>query len=178
MFEQVVRPFETPNTIRDKSTIVTTVTKKVVARAVLVWGAAGKQPEPTSLGISFKVIDPFEYKETDRKTTDVRIENPNDSSQYVIAQRIDSITFERTKKSDGGNSSSGSSSGTKEVASSDGTSTFITGTNDDTTTADTAGGTSTQVKVSDTTSETLLRGASSSSSAKEKDTFKLKQPSS
>ena len=34
------------------------------------------------------------FSETERETEDVRIENPDDSSQYVIVQRIQTIRFE------------------------------------------------------------------------------------
>lgn len=93
--EQLVRPFQTPITIADKQTIVTSVIVESPQKAILTWGAAGTQPKPYSTGLNFKVVDPFKYEEYERSTTNVTISNPDDSSQFVTAQRIDKISFKK-----------------------------------------------------------------------------------
>jgi hypothetical protein len=54
--------------------------------------------------------DKNEYKEKERKTTDVRIENPDDKGQFIVAQRVDEISF--TKKAPNDPSAGGNNSGT------------------------------------------------------------------
>ena len=39
-------------------------------------------------------VEVLQYNEIDRETENVRVENPNDSSQYVIVQRILKILFQ------------------------------------------------------------------------------------
>ena len=94
MFEQIVRPFQTTTTIVDRQITVTKPNKVALQKAILVWGAVGQAP--TMSGLSFTVKDPDnKFKETSRKTTDHRIQNPNDPNQYVVAQSIDSIAFQK-----------------------------------------------------------------------------------
>lgn len=140
MFEQLVRPFQLRNSINDKQVIVTKVAKVVTSKAIIRWGAAGTQPTPYSTGLAFNVKDPFKYEEYQRYTTDIRIENPTDASQFVTAQRIDSISFKKSDPSGGTEKTvnSGNQSGT----------TGGTATN-------TAGGGTPGSSVSDTASETV-----------------------
>lgn len=167
MFEQVVRPFQTPATINDKETIVTTVIRAPSQRALITWGAAGTKPTPTG-GLSFKVKNFNEYSELSRETTDVRIENPDDSSQYVIAQRIDSITFKKKLKVPE-TAASGASGGA-----SDNTGTTSGNYNNDTETPATTDSTvssTSDVPAGDTTADTTT-----STPKTENDKFTLTQP--
>lgn len=61
----------------------------------LCWGTVGALPsaEPVPL-MSFNVVSPQEtHTEIQRKATDVRIENPDDPTQYVIVSRSDEVLF-------------------------------------------------------------------------------------
>lgn len=101
MLEQLVRPFQTPISI---------ATIRVVAKdlstpksdAIIQWGQAGTLPSPTEEtktptgGISWKVDEcSANLNEHSRKTDNVRVENPDDPSQYVVVQRINSISFDK-----------------------------------------------------------------------------------
>lgn len=98
--EPVVRPFQSPGIINDKKVRVTRVLKVTTERAIITWGSAGDAPETKQVGIKVTVkgVDVQKpYSEKSRKTTDIRVENPNDSSQYVMVRRIDEIKFTRHK---------------------------------------------------------------------------------
>src|SRR5712691_5167083 len=90
--EAIVRPFQTPTTIADKAKPITTVAKSTPQKALLVWGSVGQSPDLESLNFNVTNSDRI-YKEKSRKTTQVRIENPDDPNQYIITQRINSIQF-------------------------------------------------------------------------------------
>ncbi len=72
--------------------------------AVLRWGRASNFPISAKATTSTIVSWPTQpedeeedegliYNETERQTTTVRIENPDDSTQFVDVERIDQITF-------------------------------------------------------------------------------------
>jgi len=56
----------------------------------ICWGATGALPSAEPM----PTVDFNVKSETSRKTEDVRIENPDDPSQYVIANRPTQITFQ------------------------------------------------------------------------------------
>lgn len=91
--EQIIRPFQAPDSL-NKRLNITIVVQAPADIPILSWGSQGTQP--TAFGISFKVQGPINqfYEET-RNVTPVRIQNPDDDSQYVIAQRVDSINFKK-----------------------------------------------------------------------------------
>lgn len=92
MLEQIVRPFQTPTTIADKATPITTPVKAAPQKATLSWGSVGQAP--TLFSINYQIEGTGKrFKEKSRRTTDVRIQNPDDPNQYIIAQRINSIEF-------------------------------------------------------------------------------------
>lgn len=98
--EQIVRPFQSPGVINDKKTRVTRVKVVNTQRAIIRWGSAGDGPETMQVGLKIIVKGTDVKKaftEVSRKTTPVRIENPDDSSQFVTAQRIDEVKFTRPK---------------------------------------------------------------------------------
>lgn len=98
--EQVVRPFQSPGVINDKKVRVTRVLKVATERAIITWGAAGDAPETKQVGIKVTVKGADvqkPYKEKSRKTTDVDVTNPDDTSQKVTVRRIDEIQFTRPK---------------------------------------------------------------------------------
>lgn len=95
MLEQVVRPFETNSSINDKATPITSVITIPPEQAILTWGAVGQAPDIFSINF-FTTKPKNTHKELSRKSTDVRVQNPDDPNQYLIAQRIDSIQFDST----------------------------------------------------------------------------------
>lgn len=107
MLEQIVRPFQTTNTIVNRRSLVTKPTKVTPQKAVIVWGAEGQAPETRGLTINVKNSD-NKYKEQSRKTTDIRIENPDDSSQFIVAQQINNVTFTKPAASAPSNASGAS----------------------------------------------------------------------
>lgn len=100
MLEEVSRPFSSPDPI-NRTVIVTQVARVPLAYATLTWGVAGPLPAPTTGG--FKVLDcDDKYKQqSDTKWgPSIRIENPNDSSQYIMWQQVETTRFEHQNKND------------------------------------------------------------------------------
>lgn len=102
MLEQVVRPFQTPGAIVSRQVSSKRIKKqREIAR--LLWGDTGSLPQPhkvpddTSGGYNFKLKDDCAdtYSEGKRNTSKIRVENPDDSSQYVMVERIDSMSFQK-----------------------------------------------------------------------------------
>jgi len=92
--EQIIRPFQSPAAIPDKRTVVTRPVVAAPEHAILVWGAAGQAPIIEALNLKVKNNENT-LKEVSRKTTDVRVTNPDDDNQYVMEQRIDKIQFSK-----------------------------------------------------------------------------------
>lgn len=100
MLEQAVRPFQDAGNIASRQ-IVSKQIKKSRQRSRVVWGGIGTLPvadmEDTGTdpaGYSFKLEQCSDtYKEHKRETEQVRVSNPNDSSQYVDIDRIKLISF-------------------------------------------------------------------------------------
>jgi hypothetical protein len=92
MLEQIVRPFQTPTTIADKAFPTSRPVSVKVEKVLVSWGAAGQAPDQGGLNVEVKK-GTFNYAEKSRSTTDVRIENPDDPNQFIIAKRINSIEF-------------------------------------------------------------------------------------
>lgn len=98
--EQLVRPFQSRGIINDKKTRVTRVKSVGTEKAIIRWGSAGDSPETRQVGakVDIKGSDVKKaYTQLDKKTTNIRVENPDDSNQFVITQRIDEIRFQRPK---------------------------------------------------------------------------------
>lgn len=106
--EQIVRPFQSPNTINDKQTI--TILPKVAKSSnnVLEWGAPGAPPTITGLNFSVNQNDKT-YTEKSRKTSDIQVTNSSDPSQSVTVRRINEVAFsiKDTLPTPGGGSSAG-----------------------------------------------------------------------
>jgi hypothetical protein len=63
------------------------------APGLICWGTVGQMPSAQPMpGVDFNV-----HTERSRRSEDVRIENPDDANQYVIADRAKEITFDSTK---------------------------------------------------------------------------------
>jgi hypothetical protein len=95
MFEELVRPFERPSVISTGKRIPVTIVK--VTRGVVEarWGDVGTLPKPQSDGIAFGLCNE-QMTETDRQTETVRIENPDDSSQFIMVKRAKQLKFDKT----------------------------------------------------------------------------------
>ena len=62
---------------------------------LICWGTVGAMPSPEPLGgVGFNVKE--SYQETSRVSETVRVENPDDPSQYVMEDRPKSVTFDKT----------------------------------------------------------------------------------
>ena len=101
--EQLVRPFQQPaviatlriHSVRDKVT---------VDPAIITWGAVGKLPEAIQQtdefdGINFKIGECDDSNtELSRETSDIRVQNPDDPTQYVMVRRISKIAFKKKSR--------------------------------------------------------------------------------
>lgn len=77
----------------------------------LCWGSVGAlptaAPAPT---VGFQVVADATHTEISRKTETVRIENPDDPSQFVMADRSKELLFKTSElKSSGGSNTDGAS---------------------------------------------------------------------
>ena len=91
--EEIVRPFTAPVlTSTGQFIIPSTTTANPV---VLKWGTAGKMPKPLTDAVDFTLCHET-IDETSRTSDDVRAENPNDSNQYIIYKRANSLKFDKT----------------------------------------------------------------------------------
>ncbi len=101
--EQIVRPFQSSSPASTQRIAVSTQ-KVAVKPAHLCWGAVGTLPKAieqadTFNGINFRLEECSErLGERNRQTENVRVENPQDSNQFVIVQRIRSMEFDKTSK--------------------------------------------------------------------------------
>lgn len=81
----------------------------------ICWGTLGEMPSAeVAPNAGFEVVGE-EWKETSRKSQIVRVENPDDSSQYVMEDRPTEIKFQKTTSDSQGNTST--SSGTVDFSS-------------------------------------------------------------
>jgi hypothetical protein len=96
---EALRPFETP-LVAPKTRIVGKPLKQPLEIATLTWGGAGTLPTAIQIpvvGGGYKIDPTSMNNELWRITEPVRIENPDDSSQYVIIDRVTSLAFNNPK---------------------------------------------------------------------------------
>jgi hypothetical protein len=63
----------------------------------LCWGDEGTLPTPTpAVGPNIEMKPDEVHTEVARKAVSVRIQNPDDPSQYIMVRRADEITFKKT----------------------------------------------------------------------------------
>jgi len=97
---EVLRSFESPR-VAPTTRIVASSTKVVAQTSTLTWGAAGVLPiavaDIKAGSASIKVDAASVNKEAYRTTESVRIENPDNSSDFVMVDRIKTIGFKKTK---------------------------------------------------------------------------------
>jgi hypothetical protein len=101
--ETLVRPFQSPTPIGTRR-ITPVRTAVATETAGGRWGKPGNMPVPVEvppgedpLLVSFEVKKRKEHQDVSRETEKVRIQNPDDPDQYVIAERIKKITFKEKK---------------------------------------------------------------------------------
>lgn len=106
--EQIVRPFQNTDVL-SKRRIISNSTKEDTDEVIIEWGRSGDAPAASEIerdaedgNFTFEVVHcDDKYDEKNRKFNTVRIENPDDPSQYVMVQRINQISF--NKKSEANN---------------------------------------------------------------------------
>lgn len=113
--EQIVRPFQTTSTIVNKRLNVTRPTKLAPQKAIILWGAEGQAPEVRGLTIDVRNSD-NRYREQSRTTDTIRIENPDDSSQFIITQQMNNVKFTKPAASAPSNNSGASGGAPDSVA--------------------------------------------------------------
>jgi hypothetical protein len=103
--EEIVRPFQRDSVIRTKKVSVA-LAPVTVSDAHFCWGVAGVIPEAVEQeedfdGLNFRLEecdDDFLENDGSRNNEDFRVENPDDSAQYVMVRRIRQIKFKHEKK--------------------------------------------------------------------------------
>ncbi len=92
--ESVVRPFGSRNLYSDKR-IATTHPDPKGGTAHLCWGSVGTKPTPEAVGTSVELNDCNESNSElkGRESETIRIENPDDTSQYIMVKRPKVISF-------------------------------------------------------------------------------------
>lgn len=104
--EKISGPFESFRERRDQALARLRAPPGETQEATLCWGGPGNYQFSTTAeqGGGFNTRDPkddkddpkekvLEWHETSRKTKTVRVENPEDSEQYVMVKRIEKIAF-------------------------------------------------------------------------------------
>lgn len=99
--EQLVRPFQSPGVLVSRRVVPVREDVQVTS-AGKRWGQAGPMPvaQPATVGgIAFEVrnLNNAQEVRTERRFTDVRIENPDDPDQYVIVRRTDGMRLNYIK---------------------------------------------------------------------------------
>lgn len=101
MLEALVRPFQRPD-LFSRPRLIAARGKDAVSSAVISWGAAGDVPSATQ--IDSVPSDPTNFQlrtcndrftETTRTTSRQRVSNPNDASQFVDFDRVETISFQK-----------------------------------------------------------------------------------
>lgn len=100
--ESVVRPFQGRNKFSNKRIATKTSDPKVKSSgtnctAALCWGDVGTKPTPIPDGLNVETNDCNEaHTEISGRNSDLlRIENPDDSSQYIMVRRPKTIYFKK-----------------------------------------------------------------------------------
>lgn len=103
--EQIVRPFQNTDVISRRK-IVSKSTKIPTQEVIIEWGRAGDAPAATQVehdeegGINWQTNNcDDKFDEKNRKFTTIRIENPDDPTQYVMVERINQINFNKKSES-------------------------------------------------------------------------------
>jgi hypothetical protein len=102
MFEYLVRPYQSPRS--QGSVVIPSTPSAPTEKAVLTWGASATVPIQAK-GINFNTACcKEESDEQSRETENVRIENPDDSSQYIMVARSKSLKLNKHENNNCGDS--------------------------------------------------------------------------
>jgi hypothetical protein len=107
MLEGIIRPFQTP--AGSPRIPIGVVVTKVPDPTIIDWGDPGSLPSPISDVVSV-TLEKDEMKETQRKERKIRIENPDDPSQYVMVKRPEQMSFDKKHKPSTGGGGGGAGS--------------------------------------------------------------------
>jgi hypothetical protein len=100
MFEYLVRPYQSPRS--QGSVVIPSTPSAPTEKAVLTWGASATLPI-TAKGISFNTACCKEQSDEQSRLTDIiRIENPDDSSQYIVVARAKQLLLNKEEKNNCG----------------------------------------------------------------------------
>lgn len=91
MFEGLSRPFTSPLGTQPGPKIAPAIGGEDGGVSIIRWGIAGDMPTPAATTTPNCMV---KATETSRQSSQVRIENPNDSSQYVIVERPDELDLD------------------------------------------------------------------------------------
>jgi hypothetical protein len=94
LIEEIVRPFVAPQLTSTGQIPVPSTTTG--APVVLKWGAAGKMPDIQGDGIAFNLCGEIE-NELSRTTTDVQYTDANDSSKFIVVQRVQTLKLSKAE---------------------------------------------------------------------------------
>lgn len=101
--EKIVRPYQRPTALAFGRIISRTVAPSSDV-ATIAWGDVGTLPTPTqedvpddAVGFNVEVCD-TDYEETERTVQPIRITNPDNPSQYVVVDRVKSMSFRLNEK--------------------------------------------------------------------------------
>lgn len=101
--ERIVRPYQAPPGVAFGRIVSRTVAPSTDL-ATITWGDTGNLPTPVQEdvpndggGFNVEVCD-TDYKETDRTVQPIRITNPTDENQFVVIDRVKSMSFKVTEK--------------------------------------------------------------------------------
>lgn len=97
---EVLRAFESPR-VTATGRVIAVAAKQPLQLATISWGAAGAMPVAVAGVVAgsggFKIDTSTLNTEVYRITDPVRIENPDDSDQFVMVDRIKAIGFKKKK---------------------------------------------------------------------------------
>jgi hypothetical protein len=88
--EKLVRPFQAPD-LFSRAKIPVVSENKLADPIVIVWGDVGEMPSPQSDFIGWTIEHKETLNEMDRKSDTIRIENPEDPSNYVMVKRAKEV---------------------------------------------------------------------------------------
>lgn len=91
--EELVRPYQSRDLNRGLR--IVTSRERSTKKAEIKWGATGTLPTPKTDDGGFQLCAET-YDESSRKTETLRVENPNDSSQFVKVKRVKKMKLSKS----------------------------------------------------------------------------------
>lgn len=101
--ERIVRPYQRPTGVSFGRIVSRTVAPSTDV-ATLTWGDTGTLPTPTqedvpndNVDFTVEVCD-TDFVETSREVQPIKVTNPSDANQFVVVDRIKSMSFRVNEK--------------------------------------------------------------------------------